>query len=67
MDLPTTLAAAAVAAALAALFGWLGARPADPIRGVRMMPWRFLMCLAASVVLFMLVHLANLLGLKTGR
>jgi hypothetical protein len=67
MDLGMTLAVAAGAAALAALFGWLGARPADPIRGVRMVPWRFLMCLAAAVVLIMLVHLANLMGVKTGR
>ena len=54
------------AAALAAVFGWLGARPADPRRGVRMVPWRFLMILCALAAFLMLVHLANLYGVSTG-
>ena len=64
--LPVTLAAAAAGAALAALFGWLGARPPDLTRGPRMAPYRFMMLLAGAWVLFMLVHAANLLGLQTG-
>ena len=67
MSWQITLAAAAAAAALAALFGWLGARPIDPSRGPRLAPWRFFMLLSAAVVLYMLVHLVNLAGMTTGR
>ncbi len=65
--LPVTLGAAAAGLLLAALFGWLGARPPDLRRGPRMAPYRFLMLLAAAWVLLMLVHAANLLGVRTGR
>ena len=65
--LPVTLAAALAGALLAALFGWLGARPPDLRRGPRMAPYRFLMLLAAAWVLLTLVHAANLLGVTTGR
>jgi hypothetical protein len=64
--LPVTLASAFAGLALAALFGWLGARPPDLRRGPRMAPYRFLMLLAGAWVLFMLVHIANLLGVQTG-
>ena len=65
--MPVTLAIAAFAALAALLFGWLGARKPDPMRGPRLAPYRFLMLLFAAVVLMMLVHLANLAGLHTGR
>ncbi len=67
MSWQITLAVAAGAAVLTALFGWLGARPVDPVRGPRLAPWRFLMMLGAAVVLYMLVHLLNLAGVTTGR
>ena len=67
LDLPVTLGSALAGAALAALFGWLGARPPNLQRGPRMAPYRFLMLLAAAWVLLMLVHAANLLGIRTGR
>lgn len=55
------------ALALFGLFaGWRGARAPDPHRGPRMMPWRFLMLLAAAGALLMLVHVINLLGVTTG-
>lgn len=66
MNLTVTTALLAAFAAAAALFGWAGARPPNPNR-VRMAPYRFLMLLAAAGVLMMLVHLVNLLGVKTGR
>ncbi len=66
-SLPVTLASAAVGLGLTVLFGWRGARPPDPRRGPRMIPWRFLMLLAGAWVLLMLVHLANLMGVQTGR
>ncbi len=66
MSLTATLAAAAVALALAILCGWLGARPPDPKRGPRLVPWRLLMLIAAAAVLALLVHAANLLRVKDG-
>ncbi len=62
-----TLAIAAFAAAAGILFGWLGARPPDFRKGPRLVPWRFLMLLCAVVVLYMLVHVVNLMGVTTGR
>jgi|WetSurMetagenome_2_1015567.scaffolds.fasta_scaffold129051_2 hypothetical protein len=67
MDVSITAALALVAAALAALSGWLGARPFDPRKGPRLLPYRFLMLVCAAVVLFMIVHLVNLAGFTTGR
>ena len=67
MDMIVTIAVAAGAALLAALFGWLGARKPDPARGPRLAPYRFLMVASAAIVLMMVVHLANLAGFHTGR
>ncbi len=67
MTLPVTLVLALVFATLAALCGWLGARPPDPRRGPRLMPWRFLMLTFAAACFWMLIHLANLAGVATGR
>ena len=66
MSLTVTLAAASLALALAILCGWLGARPPDPKRGPRLVPWRMLMLIAAAAVLALLVHAANLLRVKDG-
>ena len=67
LTVPLTLAVAFAAALLAALFGWLGARKPEPMRGPRLAPYRFLMLLCAAVVLIMIVHLVNLAGIHTGR
>lgn len=67
MDLTTTLAIALGLAAFGLFAGWRGARPFDPRRGPRMLPWRFLMLLAAAGVILMIVHVVNLLGVTTGR
>lgn len=67
MDLQMTLAAAAGLAALGLFAGWRGARPPDPHRGPRMIPWRFIMLLAAAGAILMLVHAVNLMGFTTGR
>jgi hypothetical protein len=56
-----TAVLAACALALTVLFGWLGARPANPRRGPRLVPWRFLMLLAFLLMVLALVHLAALL------
>lgn len=66
MDFPLTLSIAAGCLALAGFAGWRGARPPDPHRGPRLVPWRFIMLLAAAGLLAMLVHLVNLMGVTTG-
>ena len=65
--MPVTLFSAAVGVGLTVLCGWRGAQPPDVRRGPRMIPWRFLMLLSAAWVLLMLVHVANLMGVDTGR
>ena len=62
MDMTLTLALTGAAVALAIFAGWRGARPWDPRRGVRMMPWRLIMLLAGAGVLILVVHLGTLLG-----
>ena len=63
MDLNATLAVTALAAGLAALFAWLGARAPNPLKGPRLLPYRFLMALCAAAGLVLAVHLAGLAGL----
>lgn len=67
MTLPVTLGLIAAFLAIAVFTGWRGAQPPDPLRGVRMAPYRLIMVTAAAAVLILLVHLVNLLGVKTGR
>lgn len=62
MDMTLTLALTAAAVALAIFAGWRGARPWDPRRGVRMMPWRLIMLLAGAGVFILVIHLGALLG-----
>jgi hypothetical protein len=67
MTLSVTLALAAAFLALAVFAGWRGAKPPNFAKGPRLAPWRFIMLLAASAALLMIVHLVNLLGMSTGR
>lgn len=67
MSWTATLWTLGVSVALVLLFGWMGARPPDLKRGPRLLPYRFLMMLAGALALLMLVHVVNLLGVKTGR
>jgi hypothetical protein len=67
VDIALTLILAGAFLALALFCGWRGARPSDPAKGPRMAPWSLLMMLSAAALLLVLVHLANLLGLTTGR
>ena len=62
MELGVTLAVAAALLALGLLAGWRGARPPDPRRGPRLIPWRFLMLLSAALALLMLLVGAMLLA-----
>lgn len=67
MDWAATVLSLAASAGLAAFAGWRGARPPDLVRGPRLVPWRLIMVMAAVAALFTLVHIANLLGVETGR
>lgn len=67
MDWQVAATIAVAAAAFCVVCGWRGARPPDIHKGPRMVPWRLLMVSSAVVVLLMLVHLANLAGVSTGR
>jgi len=63
MSLSLTLALLAAAVALTVFAGWRGSLPWDLRRGVRMMPWRFIMMLSGAAVFILAVHLAALLGM----
>jgi ABC-type glycerol-3-phosphate transport system permease component len=63
MSLTLTLALIVVAVALTVFAAWRGSRPWDPRRGVRMIPWPFVMLLAAAMVPILVIHLAALLGM----
>lgn len=67
MDLPLTVALIAGLSALTVFAGWRGARPPDFVRGPRMIPWRPIMVAGAASAMMLMLHLANLLGLVTGR
>ncbi len=62
MSLPVTLALLAASIAGVALCGWRGARAPDLVRGPRLIPWRFLMLLFATLAFLLLIHLAALPG-----
>jgi hypothetical protein len=61
MTVPVTAALAGLFLLLALLFGWRGARAARPHTEPRLVPWRFLMLLAFTGMVAMLVHLVNLI------
>lgn len=63
MGLTVTAALLAAAVALAIFAGWRGSRPSQPHRGVRMVPWRLVMVMAAALMVLLVVHLAALLGM----
>lgn len=62
MGIPATIATCAGLLALAVVAGWRGARPPNPHRGPRMVPWRFIMLLSAAALLGTLTWLVRLLG-----
>jgi len=62
MSLTVTLALLVAALALAVFAGWRGSRPWDPRRGVRMVPWRFIMLLSGAVIMVLAIHIGTLMG-----
>ncbi|MDO9431618.1 MAG: hypothetical protein Q7T84_09975 [Phenylobacterium sp.] len=67
MTLNVTLALCAALLFIAAFAGWRGSKPPDVMKGPRLIPWRFIMVTAAAFAMFLIVHVVNLLGVKTGR
>jgi hypothetical protein len=67
MDFPVTLGLMGVLLALGVFCAWRGARPFDPRRGPRLVPYRFLMVLCGAIFLYLAAHLLTLLGVTTGR
>ena len=51
-------------AALSVFAGWRGARPPNPIKGPRMIPWRFIMLLASAGALILVFSAARMAGLN---
>lgn len=66
MTFGVTASLAVIFLALTLLFGWRGARPARPHAPPRLVPWRFLMLLAFTGLVAMLVHLVNLIRELSG-
>jgi hypothetical protein len=63
MDLRTSLALGAGLLVIAIFAGWRGSRPPNPHKGPRMVPWRFIMTLAAAGALILLFQAAQQAGL----
>lgn len=67
LGLWATLALAALGVGLGAFAAWRHGLPPRPEKGPRMIPWMWLVLIAATWTLVMLVHAVNLLGFHTGR
>jgi len=63
MDSRTLLALGAGLLVITAFAGWRGARPPNPHKGPRMIPWRFIMALSAAGALITLFQAAQQMGL----
>jgi len=56
-----------VSLALFLFAGWRSGRPADPVRGPRLIPWT-LICIGLAVfMLLLLAHLLSFFGIETGQ
>lgn len=64
LDLTWSLALGVACLVLAAFCGWRGARPVDPLKGPRMMPWRLLMVIFAFGVVLALWQVGQVLQIK---
>ncbi|MEP7211148.1 MAG: hypothetical protein ABI740_09955 [Alphaproteobacteria bacterium] len=62
-----TCVGVALGAGLLGLSIWQDARPKRETIKARWISWRFMMLLAAAILLLALVHVANKLGFHTGR
>ena len=63
MDVRLLISCSLGFAALAAFAGWRGARPPNPMRGPRLIPWRPIMVAAAAAAVIILVQIRQSMGL----
>ena len=66
MTLTLSLALLTPGVALSLLFGWLGGRRRDPLKGPRLVNWQVMMMIAAGVSLALGVHVVALLRSTAG-
>jgi hypothetical protein len=66
MDLRLLLALGTGFAALAAFAGWRGARPPNPMKGPRLIPWRAIMVFSAAAAVIALVQVERAAGFGPG-
>ena len=66
MDVRTLLGLAAGCAAAAAFAGWRGARPPNPMKGVRLIPWRAIMVAAAAAAILLATQAAQMAATSPG-
>ena len=64
MSLPAVFAIAGASAVLAAFAGWRGAQPPNPMKGPRLIPWRFIMVLAAAAAILTLFAALQMAGIR---
>ncbi|MBJ7412189.1 MAG: hypothetical protein JHD15_17745 [Phenylobacterium sp.] len=62
MDLRLLVALGLGLAALSAFAGWRGARPPNPMKGPRLIPWRAIMVFAAAGAVIVLVQIEQAVG-----
>jgi len=62
MDLRLTVALIVAFATVAAFAGWRGARPPDPMKGPRLVPWRAIMVAAATAAVLLLAMVEQRVG-----
>lgn len=67
MTIATSFSLGLALAALGLFAGWRGARPPNPLKGPRMIPWRFIMLLAAAGALILVFSAARMAGLNPPR
>ena len=63
MTAPPLLAIALGLAALAGFAGWRGARPPNPMKGPRLIPWRPIMVFAATAAILCVVSAERAMGI----
>lgn len=62
MDLRLLTAVGIGFAALAAFAGWRGARPPNPMKGPRLVPWRAIMVFSAAAAVLALAQIEQAAG-----
>ena len=67
MTIATSFSLGLALAALGVFAGWRGARPPNPLKGPRMIPWRFIMLLAAAGALILVFSAARMAGFNPRR